>query len=160
MAKTTLRASLAELKQAIKDARASAPLHPNAAQSLDSALRQVLLLENSLLPQDIPQIPITSAMVTSLRDRTDMPLMECKKALMLAGGNEDQAAELLRTRKNLASNSDSALQLLAPLYRWLSRAKFESVGDEVKAAEFGQLIHQQLGHKENAAEVYRERQSQ
>lgn len=39
---------------------------------------------------------ITAAMVKSFRDKTGLPMMECKKALQEADGNEELAIELLR----------------------------------------------------------------
>lgn len=39
---------------------------------------------------------ITAASVKSFRERTGLPLMDCKKALEAAGGDEDKAVELLR----------------------------------------------------------------
>src|SRR5438094_782542 len=39
---------------------------------------------------------ITAAAVKSLRERTGLPMMDCKKALQDANGNEDAAVELLR----------------------------------------------------------------
>lgn len=39
---------------------------------------------------------ITAAMVKALRDKTGLPMMECKKALSEAGGDEDQAIEILK----------------------------------------------------------------
>lgn len=39
---------------------------------------------------------ITAAAVKSLRERTGLPMMDCKKALQEAGGDEDAAIELLR----------------------------------------------------------------
>jgi elongation factor Ts len=41
---------------------------------------------------------ITAGMVRELRDKTDAPMMECKKALSEAGGNLAKAEELLRVR--------------------------------------------------------------
>ena len=41
---------------------------------------------------------ITAAMVGQLRAKTDAPLMECKKALIEAGGNLEKAEEVLRVR--------------------------------------------------------------
>ncbi len=41
---------------------------------------------------------ITASMVRDLRDRTDAPMMECKKALVEAQGNSAKAEELLRIR--------------------------------------------------------------
>jgi elongation factor Ts len=43
------------------------------------------------------QMPeITAAAVKSLRDRTGLPMMDCKRALTEAGGDEDKAIEVLR----------------------------------------------------------------
>jgi elongation factor Ts len=51
---------------------------------------------------------ITAAMVKALRDKTDAPMMECKKALAEAGGNLDKAEELLRVKLgNKASKAAS-----------------------------------------------------
>src|SRR6267154_1564768 len=41
---------------------------------------------------------ITASMVRDLRDKTDAPMMECKRALVEAEGNSDKAEELLRVR--------------------------------------------------------------
>jgi len=41
---------------------------------------------------------ITASMVRDLRDKTDAPMMECKKALVEAEGNPAKAEELLRIR--------------------------------------------------------------
>ena len=41
---------------------------------------------------------ITAAMVKILRDKTDAPMMECKKALTEAGGDMAKAEELLRVK--------------------------------------------------------------
>lgn len=41
---------------------------------------------------------ITAGMVKELRDRTDAPMMECKKALTEAGGDMAKAEEILRVR--------------------------------------------------------------
>lgn len=39
---------------------------------------------------------ITAAAVKSLRERTDLPMMECKKALVAADGDEERAVDILR----------------------------------------------------------------
>lgn len=53
---------------------------------------------------------ITAAMVRELRDKTDAPMMECKKALTEANGNLDKAEELLRIRLgNKASRASARL---------------------------------------------------
>jgi len=41
---------------------------------------------------------ITAAMVKSLRAKTNQPMMECKKALLEAAGDEEQAVEILRKK--------------------------------------------------------------
>lgn len=41
---------------------------------------------------------ITAGMVKALRDRTDAPMMECKKALAEAGGDPARAEEILRIK--------------------------------------------------------------
>src|SRR5712691_6145446 len=51
---------------------------------------------------------ITASMVRDLRDKTDAPMMECKKALVEAEGNAAKAEELLRIRLgNKASRAAS-----------------------------------------------------
>jgi len=51
---------------------------------------------------------ITAGMVRELRDKTDAPMMECKKALVEAGGDAAKAEELLRIRLgNKASKAAS-----------------------------------------------------
>jgi len=51
----------------------------------------------------MPQITATA--VKSLRDRTDLPMMECKKALQEAGGDEEKAVSILR-EKGLAKMTE------------------------------------------------------
>lgn len=41
---------------------------------------------------------ITAAAVKALREKTDLPMMECKKALVEAGGDEDKAVEILQAQ--------------------------------------------------------------
>jgi elongation factor Ts len=41
---------------------------------------------------------VTAAMVKQLRDKTDAPMMECKKALAEAAGDLDKAEEILRVK--------------------------------------------------------------
>ena len=51
---------------------------------------------------------ITAGMVKELREKTDAPMMECKKALAEAGGDMDKAEELLRVKLgNKASKAAS-----------------------------------------------------
>ena len=51
---------------------------------------------------------ITAAAVKSLRDRTNLPMMDCKAALVAAGGDEEKAIDELRKKgqKTMASRSD------------------------------------------------------
>ena len=51
---------------------------------------------------------ITASMVKELREKTDAPMMECKKALVEADGDLDKAEEILRVRLgNKAAKSSS-----------------------------------------------------
>jgi elongation factor Ts len=51
---------------------------------------------------------ITAGMVRELREKTDAPMMECKKALTEAGGNMEKAEEILRVKLgNKASKAAS-----------------------------------------------------
>ena len=51
---------------------------------------------------------ITAAAVKSLRERTGLPMMECKKALKENNGDEDAAVEALakQGKAKMASRSD------------------------------------------------------
>ena len=51
---------------------------------------------------------ITAAMVKSLRDRTQLPMMECKKALQQADGDEEKAIDILRKsgKAKMSSRTD------------------------------------------------------
>ncbi len=51
---------------------------------------------------------ITAATVKALRDKTQLPMMECKKALEEVGGDEEAAIRLLRERgaKTMAARTD------------------------------------------------------
>ena len=51
---------------------------------------------------------ITAGMVKELREKTDAPMMECKKALTEAGGDMGKAEEILRVKLgNKASKAAS-----------------------------------------------------
>ena len=52
---------------------------------------------------------VTAAAVKALRDRTRLPMMECKKALAQAGGDEDQAIAILQemSKEKLGKRSDN-----------------------------------------------------
>jgi len=41
---------------------------------------------------------ITAASVKALRERTDLPMMECKKALVEAEGDMEKAVEVLKAQ--------------------------------------------------------------
>ena len=52
---------------------------------------------------------ITASMVKELREKTDAPMMECKKALTEAAGDMGKAEEILRVKLgNKASKAWSA----------------------------------------------------
>ena len=65
---------------------------------------------------------ISAAAVKSLRDRTNLPMMDCKKALLESGGDVDGAVELLRKagaklmekRSGRATSSGRIASYLAP----------------------------------------------
>lgn len=49
------------------------------------------------------KVTITAEMVTALRDATDCPMMQCRKALFMANGDMKRAEEILRYEsRNLA----------------------------------------------------------
>jgi elongation factor Ts len=54
---------------------------------------------------------ITASMVKELREKTDAPMMECKKALTEAGGDMDKAEEVLRVK--LGSKASKASSRVA-----------------------------------------------
>src|SRR5882757_8628202 len=54
---------------------------------------------------------ITAGMVRDLRDRTDAPMMECKKALTEANGDLGKAEEILRVK--LGSKASKAASRVA-----------------------------------------------
>jgi len=54
---------------------------------------------------------ITASMVKNLRDKTDAPMMECKKALAEAGGDMEKAEEILRIK--LGSKASKASSRVA-----------------------------------------------
>ena len=54
---------------------------------------------------------ITAAMVKELRVKTDAPMMECKKALTEAGGDQEKAEEILRVK--LGSKAGKAASRVA-----------------------------------------------
>ncbi len=49
-------------------------------------------------------VEITAGMVRELREKTDAPMMECKKALTEAGGNMEKAEEILRVKLGNKAN--------------------------------------------------------
>ena len=54
---------------------------------------------------------ITASMVKELREKTDAPMMECKKALSEAGGDMTKAEEVLRVK--LGSKASKAASRVA-----------------------------------------------
>lgn len=55
---------------------------------------------------------VTAAAVKSLREKTDLPMMECKRALVEAGGDEEKAIEILREafKKIQVKRADNATE--------------------------------------------------
>src|SRR5690606_17012515 len=53
---------------------------------------------SALIEQENLMAQITAAMVKELREKTDAPMMECKKALTEADGDLARAEELLRVK--------------------------------------------------------------
>ncbi|WP_437201842.1 translation elongation factor Ts [Planctomicrobium sp. SH664] len=51
---------------------------------------------------------ITAAAVKALREKTDLPMMECKKALTEAGGDEDKAIQILQEMSGKAISKRAA----------------------------------------------------
>ena len=56
---------------------------------------------------------ITGAAVKALREKTGAGMMECKKALTEAGGNEEQAIEILRKRGMATADPHRRQQFIA-----------------------------------------------
>ncbi|MDK2796893.1 MAG: elongation factor Ts [Tepidiphilus sp.] len=64
---------------------------------------------------------ITASMVKELRERTDAPMMECKKALAEAGGDMARAEEILRVKLgNKASKAASRVAAEGIVAIWVS----------------------------------------
>ena len=73
---------------------------------------------------------VTAAAVKSLRDRTDLPMMKCKKALVEAGGDEEKAIELLKEEMKIKVKSRSDNECNE------GRIFVKSEGDKTAAIEF------------------------
>ena len=58
---------------------------------------------------------ITAGMVKELREKTDAPMMECKKALTEAGGDMGKAEEILRVK--LGNKATKAASRVAEIGR-------------------------------------------
>jgi len=58
---------------------------------------------------------ITAAAVKALREKTDLPMMECKKALTEAGGDEQKAIAILKEMFKKVQEKRADSQLLWPL---------------------------------------------
>ena len=64
---------------------------------------------------------ITASMVKELREKTDAPMMECKKALTEAAGDMDKAEEILRVKLgNKASKAASRVAAEGIVAIWVS----------------------------------------
>ena len=63
---------------------------------------------------------ITAAMVRELRDKTDAPMMECKKALTEAMGDQGKAEEILRIKLgNKATRASSRIAAEGVVGIWI-----------------------------------------
>ncbi len=64
---------------------------------------------------------ITAAAVKKLRDRTDLPMMNCKKALVEAGGDEEQAIAILQkmSKEKLGKRADN-VTAEGRIFQWVA----------------------------------------
>ena len=62
---------------------------------------------------------ITASMVKTLREKTDAPMMECKKALTEANGDMERAEEILRVK--LGTKANKAASRVAAEASWPSK---------------------------------------
>lgn len=64
---------------------------------------------------------VTAAAVKALRDRTDLPMMNCKKALVQAEGDEEKAIEILRemSGKALGKRADN-VTAEGRIFQWVA----------------------------------------
>ncbi|MFH5803573.1 translation elongation factor Ts [Alienimonas sp. DA493] len=64
---------------------------------------------------------VTAAAVKALRDRTDLPMMNCKKALVEAGGDEEKAIAILRKMSGdkLAKRADN-VTAEGRIFQWVA----------------------------------------
>ncbi len=66
-------------------------------------------------------VEITAGMVRQLRDKTDAPMMECKKALAEAGGEIERAEEILRIKLgNRASKAAARVAAEGVVGSWIA----------------------------------------
>jgi elongation factor Ts len=65
-------------------------------------------VDSSLFRKSNPMAEINAKMVNDLRARTNAPMMDCKKALVDAGGDAEKAFELLRERGSASANKKLA----------------------------------------------------
>jgi hypothetical protein len=59
---------------------------------------------------------ITAAMVAELREITDAPMMECKKALYMTNGDMLKAVEVLRLGRHKASDAILLIEIFQRLH--------------------------------------------
>ncbi|RPI87387.1 MAG: hypothetical protein EHM42_05225, partial [Planctomycetaceae bacterium] len=64
--------------------------------AVSSVLRFVICL--ILARRNMKMAEITAEAVRALRERTDLPMMECKKALTEAGGDQEKAVQILKEK--------------------------------------------------------------
>ncbi|CAN5464651.1 translation elongation factor Ts [soil metagenome] len=107
---------------------------------------------------------ITAALVKELREKTDAPMMECKKALTEAGGDLAKAEELLRVKLgNKASKAADRVTAEGIIAHWMSadaklgalievNCETDFVGKNADFLEFGAKLAE-LVAKKNPADV-------
>jgi len=74
---------------------------------------------------------ITAGMVKELRERTDAPMMECKRALTEASGDMDKAEEILRVKLG-SKASKAASRITAEGMVAIARANDDKVGSLIE----------------------------
>jgi elongation factor Ts len=98
---------------------------------------------------------ITASMVKELREKTDAPMMECKKALSEAEGNMAKAEELLRVRLgNKASKAASRVAAEGVVGSYLSGdGKLAAIVEVNCETDFVAKNEEFLGFAKNLAEL-------
>ena len=72
----------------------------DTAYHLGERIRRQFGADSMLVIVPEEKVSITAEMVSHLRDKSDCPMMECKKALYATNGDMSKAMEWLRTRQH------------------------------------------------------------